>query len=137
MQSSVFLAQLIGPVMLVAVIGLLIRPENHRTMVLRFLESPPLIYFTGVLSMVAGVAIVLNHNIWTTDWRVIVTVLGWLLAIGGALRILFFGTVEKAGTAMLRKPRTLRIGGLVWFGISAVLCFFGYFAKDFGVESQT
>lgn len=128
MQTSVFLAQLIGPVMLVAALGLLINRDGYRAMALSFLESAPLIYITGVLAMTAGIAIVLNHNVWTADWRVIITLFGWMATIGGVVRILFFGIVDKVGTAMLEKPWVSVAGGVVWLAIAAVLCFFGYFA---------
>ena len=127
METSIYLAQLIGPVMLVAALGLLIDREGHRAMALQFLDSPPLIYISGVLIMVAGIAIVLAHNVWTADWRVIITLFGWMGAIGGAVRILAFRAVERIGTAMLEKPHFAAIGGVVWLGIGAVLCFFGYF----------
>ena len=34
----------------------------------------------------AGLAIVLVHNVWTFDWRVIITILGWLAVLGGIFR---------------------------------------------------
>ncbi len=127
METSIYLARLIGPVMLVAAIGLLVNREGHRAMALQFLQSPPLIYISGALIMIAGIAIVLAHNVWTADWRVIITLFGWMGAIGGAIRIMFFGTVEKIGTAMMEKPQLAAVGGVAWLAIGAVLCFFGYF----------
>ena len=76
----------------------------------------------------AGLAIVLYHNLWVLDWRVIITVLGWLAVIGGTMRIIFFRTVEKLGEAMLDKSWALTLAGLVWLVVGAVLCFFGYIA---------
>ena len=99
MQTSIFLAALIGPVMLVAATGMLLNPASHRAMSLAFLDSPPLIYLSGVLAMIAGLAIVLYHNVWAADWRVIITLFGWA-----------------------RRCSTRH--GLV---IAAVLCFYGYF----------
>jgi hypothetical protein len=40
-------------------------------------------YLSGLLSLLAGLAIVNLHNTWRADWRVIITVLGWLMTIGG------------------------------------------------------
>ncbi|ODS00345.1 hypothetical protein AUC68_00805 [Methyloceanibacter methanicus] len=128
MQSSVFLAQLIGPVMLAAAIGLLVNQEAQRAMARAFLESPPLIYLSGVMVMTAGLAIVLYHNVWAADWRVIITLFGWMAVIGGAIRMLCFSAVKKIGEKMLDKPRAATIGGVVWLIIAAVLCFYGYFS---------
>ncbi|BAQ18404.1 hypothetical protein [Methyloceanibacter caenitepidi] len=128
MNTSVFLAQLMGPVMLVAAIGLLVNPEAQRDMARQFLDSPPLIYVTGFIVMTAGLAVVLNHNVWALDWRLIITLFGWMAVIGGAIRMLCFSAVKKIGYAMLDKPGAATIGGVVWLIIGAVLCYFGYFA---------
>ena len=117
-----------GPVILAASISLFINGERQLEMAREFLESPPLIYLSGILVMAAGLAIVLYHNVWVLDWRVIITVLGWLAVIGGTMRIIFFRTVEKLGEAMLDKSWALTLAGLVWLVVGAVLCFFGYIA---------
>jgi hypothetical protein len=127
MQTSIFLAALIGPVMLIAAIGMLLNPGGQRAMMLAFLDSPPLIYLSGVLAMVAGLAIVLYHNVWAADWRVIITLLGWAGTIGGAARMLSPGSVKTVGAAMLNKPWVMTAGGVAWLAIAAVLCFYGYF----------
>ena len=127
MATSIFLAQLIGPVALVAAIGLLVNPAAYRAMAQEFLRSPALIYLLGVLTMTAGVAIVLVHNVWVADWRVLLTIFGWLGAIGGAARIALPQQVKSFGEAMLDKPMAMTIGGAAWLAIGALLCFFGYF----------
>jgi len=43
------------------------------------LQIPPLVYFSGELFFVAGLAIVRVHNIWVRNWTVLVTVCGWAL----------------------------------------------------------
>ena len=128
MQTSIFLAQLIGPVLLTGAISLLVNGERQRAMAREFLESPPLIYLSGIIVMTAGLAIVLYHNVWALDWRVLITLVGWMAMIGGAFRIVFFDAVEKIGEKMLDKPWGLTIGGVVWLVIAVVLIYFGYFA---------
>jgi len=128
MQTSIFLAALIGPVMLIAAIGILLDPVSNRAMSLAFLDSPPLIFLSGVLAMAAGLAIVLYHNVWTADWRVIITLFGWAGTIGGAARMLSPGSVKTVGAALLGKPWVTTVGGVLWLVIAVVLCFYGYFA---------
>jgi hypothetical protein len=128
MQTFVFLAALIGPVMLIAAIGMLLDPASHRAMSLAFLDSPPLIFLSGVLVMVAGLAIVLYHNVWAADWRVIITLFGWAGTIGGAARMLSPGSVKSVGAALLNKPWVTTVGGVLWLVIAALLCFYSYFA---------
>ena len=52
------------------------------------LHDPGLIFVSGILLLVAGLAIVRVHNVWSGGWRVVVTVLGWLAVISGILRML-------------------------------------------------
>ena len=92
-----------------------------------FLDSTALIYLSGLLTMTAGMAIILTHNVWVLEWRVLITVLGWLLAIGGAVRIVIPQGTQKIGRRFLKHPQGTIIAAVVWLAIGAVLCFFGYF----------
>ena len=94
MQTSVFLARLIGPVMLVVGIAVFANQRAFRDMAEEFLASPALLFLSGLLIMPMGLAIVLAHNVWTADWRVLITLFGWLNAIGGAVRLAAPDTVE-------------------------------------------
>jgi hypothetical protein len=126
MPTSVFLAKLIGPLALAIGVGLVVNAAVYKKLAEEFLSSHALIYLSGFISMAAGLAIVLTHNVWAFDWRLIITLLGWLAAIGGAVRIAMPQGTQKIGRAMLGHPQGLMIAAGVWLVIGAVLCFFGY-----------
>ena len=126
MSTSVFLARLIGPVMLVVGLAVFANPRGFRDMAEEFMASRALMFLSGLLLMPAGLAIVLTHNFWTADWRVLITLLGWLIAIGGALRLFGPLFVVKAGHAMLNKPYFTSIAAAIWVVLGLLFCFFGY-----------
>jgi uncharacterized protein YjeT (DUF2065 family) len=126
MTTSIFLAKLIGPLLVVMGAGILVNPAVWRAMAREFIASPALIYLAGVLAFVPGLAIVLTHNVWTADWRVVVTLLGWLALLGGVVRLLMPRQVKAAGAAMIARPAVLTSAGGVFLALGAVLCFFGY-----------
>ncbi len=126
MSTSVFIARLIGPVMLVVGLAVFANPRGFRDMAEEFLASRALMFLSGLLLMPAGLAIVLTQNVWTADWRVLITLLGWLIAIGGALRLFGPLFVVKAGHAMLNKPYFTSIAAAVWVVLGLLFCFFGY-----------
>ncbi len=64
MQTSLYLAKLIGPTLLVIGIGMLINRDGYRDMAREFLGSRALIYLAGILAFVPGLAMVLAHNVW-------------------------------------------------------------------------
>jgi uncharacterized membrane protein len=126
MQTSLFLAKLIGPVMIVIGLAVIINHEEFRKLAQEFLSSRALMFLSGFVILPAGIAILIVHNIWRLDWRVIVTLIGWLLAVSGAVRMLAPKFVTERGNAMLRHPQTLLIAGVAWAAIGFVLFFFGY-----------
>lgn len=126
MQKSVFLAQLIGPLLLVMGVGMVANAESYRAMAHEFLASRALIYIAGLLAFVPGLAIVLVHNVWAFDWRVIITLLGWLSLLGGIFRLLLPRQVTAVGSAMLARPGYLTGGGIAVLALGAILTVFGY-----------
>ena len=128
MQTSLFLAKLLGPVLFVTGIGLLANRVGYQAMAKEFLKSRALIYLAGLLALIPGLALVLFHNVWAADWRVLITLFGWLLVIGGVFRIVFPGQVMKTGKAMMANPNTMIISGGCTLVLGAALSFFGYSA---------
>jgi len=126
MPTSLFLAKLIGPVCLVIGLALLINGAAFRALAGDFLNNPALMFLSGVITLPAGLAIVLTHNVWAGDWRILITILGWLAVIGGLIRILAPQRAVAVGRTMLANPSTLHISTGVYLLIGALLCFFGY-----------
>jgi uncharacterized membrane protein len=126
MANSTFLARLIGPLMLAVGIGIFVNGQVYRVLADEFLRSRALVYLSGLLSMTAGMAIVLTHNVWRPDWPVIITILGWLAVFGGAFRIICPQGTERVGRQMLKSKFGLTIAGAVWVAVGAILCLFGY-----------
>src|SRR5882724_2124248 len=107
MSTSVFIARLIGPVMLVIGLAVLTNQRAFRAMAEEFLASQALIFLSGLL-------IVLTHNIWAADGRVMITLFGWLNAIGGAVRLFAPAYVMQTGRAMLKRPHFITIAAAIW-----------------------
>ena len=125
MDASILLARLLGPLFLAAGAGLLINQEHYRQMLQRFLTDTALYYFSGTLALTAGVAILLFHNLWVADWRVLLTVIGWLSVAKGLTRLL----LPKAGLRLVGKlesPAFIRGTGILSAGLGVWLCFMGY-----------
>jgi hypothetical protein len=126
MQTSIFLARLIGPVMALVGISLLMNETASRKMAMEFLRSPALIFFSGMILMPAGLAVVLNHNVWVLNWPLIITLLGWIAVISGALRVFAPDRALKIGKKALASKEITTASAAFWLVIGAVLCYFGF-----------
>jgi len=129
MPTSIYLAKLIGPIALAVGIAVVVDPTAAQAMAEEFLHSHALLFLSGLLAMLGGVAMLLVHNIWTADRRVIITVLTWLTAIGGALRILWPQLTVAAGDWIITHPAGLIIAAAIWLAAGAALTFYGYFRQ--------
>lgn len=82
----------------------------------------------GLLDFAAGLGIVLIHNVWALNWRVLITLIGWLMLVRGAARILVTDTLMRLPKTVMRKKQFYPISGGVLVILGLVLCYFGYMA---------
>ncbi|MBO6902338.1 MAG: hypothetical protein JJ864_13430 [Rhizobiaceae bacterium] len=127
METSIWIAKLIGPVVLAASIPMIVSLHLLRELAREFLKSTPLIFLSGVLVMVGGLAIVNTHNRWNLDWTLLITVFGWAMVIGGALRVIAPRFVAGIGENMLDRTMFLRGSVILWALFGLVLTYYAYF----------
>jgi hypothetical protein len=88
MDPASKIARLAGPLLAVVGVGMLTNGATYRVMAGQFLAAYPFIYFSGILALAAGLAILNAHHRWAPDWRSVITALGWVATGVGAFRII-------------------------------------------------
>ena len=126
MDRSLFLARLIGPTFAAIALGMLINLGMYETMIAEALHPGILFYMSGLLSLLAGLAIINLHNTWGADWRVIVTVLGWLMTVGGVIRIVAPQVAIAIGSTFYSGRASTIVAALIVGTLGAFLSFKGY-----------
>lgn len=87
MDISSFLAKAWGLYFIVTASCLLASAQT-RTILLEISKERVFLILSGFIAIILGILSILSHNIWTSDWRTIVTLLGWLTFVKGILRFL-------------------------------------------------
>lgn len=87
-------------------------------------QIPPVVYLSGVLMLVAGLAIVRVHNRWARDWTVLVTLSGWFLLLLGLARM-FFASAYNRGAAATDTEVFMAIESLL-FVVGLVITYKSY-----------
>ena len=128
MATSVLLARLLGPQLLAGRAGILINPKPFHTMASEVVRSVTLVYLFGLFDLAAGLAIVLTHNVWAANWRVLITLIGWLMLNRGTVRILAPETIMGFAAKVIRNEQLIPISGVVTGVLGLVFCYFGYMA---------
>ena len=124
MQPVVFIARLVGPLFVVLGIGCLLNQTVYADMIGQAVLVPVLIYLSGLIGCSPG-----RHaqrlGRWTADWRVIITILGWILVIAGIIRIVLPATTAVSPSRSIPGGRDA-IVGVVVLVIGGFLSFKGY-----------
>ena len=83
MANSKQVGSLVGPTLVAMLVSEfpLVQPHLYDA------QIPPVIYLSGVLLFVAGLAVVRAHNVWARNWTVLITLSGWFSLILGLVRM--------------------------------------------------
>ena len=126
MNTSIFLAKFIGPLALVLGFGVLFNRDAVRAVLDEFIRNRAILFLAGLITFPAGLAIVLTHNVWVADWPVIITIVGWLTAFSGAIRIVAPEGAIRYGRRAYERPNGPLFSAAIWIALGVTLSFFGY-----------
>lgn len=125
MQTSLFLAKFIGLVYLILGVALLLRKKEYIKLIKEFLKHDSLVMISGAIRLTLGIALVLVHNLWVNDWRVLITLLAWLTLASGIVRLTYPELTETLGEKVLKAKAYYWLVLLVAV-IGAYLTYFGF-----------
>ena len=127
MEMSLLLMKLFAVGALVAGLGMLLNHKYYQKVFTDLVKDKKCIFFLAWTILILGLAIVLQHNIWVWEWKVAVTLLGWIMMVKGAFLILFPNTIDAFKNAY--KPAwVLVFAGAFYTAIGIVLGYYGFFA---------
>lgn len=125
MTNSELIASLIGPTLIAIALSVTFNRSRYTEMMEQVERNYSIVFFAGVVLLVAGLAIVRTHNIWH-GWPAIVTVLGWLAIIGGLVRILFAPRIGAIARPFIEKPMLVLLALLLALTVGVFLTFKGF-----------
>jgi hypothetical protein len=126
MTNAELIAGYAGPLIMVVAAAMLV---NRRTLVGVINEvsnAPGFIFFAGILTLLAGLAIVRAHNVWAFEWTLLVTVIGWLAIIGGIVRIVWPDRIAAISNKILANENVFTAWALIALMLGAFLTAKGY-----------
>lgn len=83
MEQTLFLAQFLGTFSIILAVVIILRRKLVVHVVEDFLKNRTLAFVVGILEVVAGLLLVLNHSAWNGTLETAISVLGWLLLLEG------------------------------------------------------
>jgi hypothetical protein len=126
MVTSKIIAGLIGPTFIAVAAALLLNLGSISAVLEPLARNPALVLIYGIFLFVAGLAIVRFHNRWAANWSLLVTILGWILIIGGLFRMLFPLRLAEVAGDFSQSSSMVVVVAVVLLAVGAFLSFKAY-----------
>lgn len=121
MDVSHTLARMFGIVFIVMYGGLLVNNKFYFRIWKDILHQPLLLFFSGFIALILGLLVIQFHNIWTPDWKGLITLFGWLMFFQGVFRIVLPETVLKLASKITDHKMFINIASVVMLLIGLYL----------------
>ena len=103
-------ARVLGPFLILVPITAAVRAPQMATMLTDFEANPLWAWVVGAFILLLGLIVIASHQVWNSAASVIVSALGWLLVLRGALLLVFPAAFFSAANAVIGTGSVWRIG---------------------------
>jgi hypothetical protein len=101
-RTTIFLAKLLGLFMISVSLAVILRGEAMVAVLVPLVGNAPLMLILGLLLTLAGLAMVLVHNVWSGGvLPVVVTLAGWITLVRGVIILLVPAAVTQIVAAIM------------------------------------
>lgn len=83
-------------------------------------------FVTGFFTLILGLLMVVSHNIWQWNWRIVITVLSWITLFKGASIIIYPQFIDKTSLLFVQNMSFAYIAAGVDFVLGILLIYFGF-----------
>ena len=105
MDLSLYLARAWGLGLILLSLGILLNLERYLHMIRQVEGDDLMILLAGSFALILGVVQVAGYNVWTLDYRGLITLLGWITLVKGVAIIFIPGYMARFATIIAQQNR--------------------------------
>lgn len=131
MCTSIFIAKVLGLYLVITGIFSFIRYryiEEFFTS-LKTNDQRGTVLLFALLPVMIGLLLVVSHNFWVADWRVLITILAWIMLLSGIYRLFFQDAWLKSTQWWLDHKGVSLIITAIFFLVGCYLTYKGFTAR--------
>jgi uncharacterized membrane protein HdeD (DUF308 family) len=113
MELTLLLAKVFGIYLIVGGAAYTTRQRYFMSVVHHFVEERMLRMVVAVAEFIGGLFLIMSHNEWDTMAEGIISLIGWILAVEGALYLLLPDNVVRKIVKMFNTQAWYVVGGIV------------------------
>ena len=131
MDISLFLSKALGLYFVVFSLGMLLNAKRLKPLLMKILDTPALLFISGLVALILGILILVGHNIWEANWKLIITLSGWLALVKGVILVFFPQLLVTTSKKWLQNKAAYYSTSGILFLIGIYLWYIGYFKSNF------
>lgn len=116
MELSIFLARAWGLYITIITLALLFKKDALQRLINSVQDANTVLSYS-FMALIVGILSILSHNIWTSDWRVLITIFGWASFLKGLTFLLH----PEYTIRMLKALKIQRHGGSIYIYLTVGL----------------
>lgn len=109
MTTTTFLAQFWGWLLVILSLIFLAKGKSLSSDLMQLIKDKTFVMLSGYLALILGLMTIILHNLWINDWRVVITIMGWISLLKGSIRIAAPKTPEKITLYFKNSPALIYV----------------------------
>lgn len=134
MNTSKFLAKVVGIYLILVGLAYAVNMNSLNQAFTVMISNAPLMYIAGFFTLIIGLLMVVGHNIWEWSWRVIITIIGWIVLLKAIILIAFPHLLYSFTMAFVQNHSWAYVTIIFDIVIGIILCYFGFKKTDSNVN---
>lgn len=126
MNISKFLAKSLGIYLIIVCFAFFIDKQRFIHITQSLVSNEPLMFVTGFFTLILGILMIIGHQIWQFNWRLIITLIGWLIFIKGAFILLYPPYMQTLTAYFARNDIFANITLGIDLILGLILCYYGF-----------
>lgn len=120
MEVSIFLGKVIAIFMIIMALFMIVKRKSLKAFAQDIWKNEIGLLYMSVINIILGLLLVVAHQVWSADWRIVVTIFGWSVLIKGVC-LLFWPERLKKFSKIMNSESYILIGAALWLVIGLYL----------------
>jgi hypothetical protein len=126
MNISKFLSKALGIYLLIVSVAMFINMQQFAIQINYLVNDKALMFVVGFFTLILGILMVISHNIWQWNWRVIITLVAWLTLLEGTILITYPQLINQITIPFIDNAAYVYSGAGFDFILGLVLTYYGF-----------
>lgn len=120
-------ASVYGAMMVTMGLGMLLNPRYYKEAVQDMMDSKSYMLLGSMWALAIGLLLVQYHNVWDSNWAVLVTIIGWIALAKGIVLVVFPKSI-RVWEPVYKNDASFKGMAILALVFGLVLVYFGYLA---------